>query len=77
MSSALAFKAEAMRVLAAEDEYVAAEVGRDEATLRRLVDDRFLFNTSRGTTTGKEGADPRGDEDEHGGPDHPGTVGAG
>ncbi|MBL0290101.1 MAG: nuclear transport factor 2 family protein [Betaproteobacteria bacterium] len=54
MSSAPGFQAEAMRVLAAEDEYVAAEVGRDEATLRRLVDDRFLFNTSRGTTTGKE-----------------------
>ena len=54
MSNAPGLQAEEMRVLAAEDEYVAAEVSRDEATLRRLVDDRFLFNTSRGTTTGKE-----------------------
>ena len=42
------------RVLAAEDQYVAAELARDEAALRRLVDDRFTFNSSRGTTTGKE-----------------------
>ena len=41
-------------VLAAEDEYVAAEVNRDEATLRRLVDDRFVLNSSNGTTKGKE-----------------------
>lgn len=42
------------RVLAAEDQYVAAELARDEASLRRLIDDRFAFNSSRGTTTGKE-----------------------
>ena len=42
------------RVLATEDEYVAAEVSRDEATLRRIVDDRFQFNSADGTTTGKE-----------------------
>ena len=42
------------QVLAVEDEYVAAEIHRDEAALRRLVDDRFVFNTSKGTTTGKE-----------------------
>jgi ketosteroid isomerase-like protein len=54
MSTATGLKTEEMRVLAAEDEYVAAEVSRDEAALRRLVDDKFLFNTSRGTTTGKE-----------------------
>jgi ketosteroid isomerase-like protein len=42
------------RVLAAEDEYIAAEVTRDEATLRRMVDDRFSFNSSNGTITGKE-----------------------
>jgi hypothetical protein len=45
---------EAQRVLAAEDEYVAAELARDEAALHRLVDDRFAFNTSRGTITAKE-----------------------
>lgn len=45
---------EEQRVLAAEDEYVAAEVTRDEATLRRMIDDRFLFNSSKGMTTGKE-----------------------
>lgn len=48
------FHNEEQSVLAAEDEYVAAEVTRDEATLRRLVDDRFVFNSSKGTTTGKE-----------------------
>jgi len=41
-------------VLAAEDEYVAAEVSRDEAALRRMVDDRFVFNSSNGRTSGKD-----------------------
>jgi ketosteroid isomerase-like protein len=41
-------------VLAAEDEYVAAEVTRNEAVLRQLIDDRFAFNSSKGTITGKE-----------------------
>jgi len=45
---------EERRVLAAEDEYIAAEVSRDEATLRKLIDDRFVFNSSRGTTSDKE-----------------------
>ena len=45
---------EERRVFAAEDEYVAAEVSRDEAALRRLVDDRFVFNSSNGTTSGKD-----------------------
>lgn len=47
-------KTNEQRVLETEDEYVAAEVNRDEAALRRLIDDRFVFNTSKGTTTGKE-----------------------
>ena len=45
---------DAQRVFATEDAYVAAEVSRDEAALRRMVDDRFVFNSSNGTTTGKE-----------------------
>ena len=45
---------EALRVLAVEDAYVAAELARDEAALRRLVDDRFVFNSGSGTTSGKE-----------------------
>ena len=45
---------EEARVLAIEDEYVAAEVARDEPTLRRIVDERFRFNSDRGITTGKE-----------------------
>jgi ketosteroid isomerase-like protein len=40
-------------VLAAEDAYVAAEVARDLAVLQRIVDERFTFNRSDGTTTGK------------------------
>ena len=45
---------EEQRVLDAEDAYVAAELSRDEAALRRIVDDRFVFNSSSGETTGKE-----------------------
>jgi hypothetical protein len=45
---------EEQRVLATEDEYVTAEVNRDEAALRRLVDNRFVYNRSDGTTSGKE-----------------------
>ncbi|MBK7902715.1 MAG: nuclear transport factor 2 family protein [Proteobacteria bacterium] len=45
---------EEARVLAIEDEYVAAEVARDEPTLRRIVDESFRFNSDRGITTGKE-----------------------
>src|SRR5882724_2225722 len=47
-------QAEELRVLATEDEYVAAEVSRNEATLRKLIDDRFVLNSSRGATSGKE-----------------------
>ena len=47
-------QSEEQRVLAAEDEYVAAEFSRDEATLRRLVDDRFALNSSNGSTSGEE-----------------------
>jgi ketosteroid isomerase-like protein len=47
-------QSEEQRVLAVEDDYVAAEISRDEATLRRIVDDRFVFNRANGTTTGKE-----------------------
>ena len=47
-------ESEAQRVLGAEDAYVAAELSRDEEALRRIVDDRFVFNSSSGETTGKE-----------------------
>jgi len=40
-------------VLAAEDAYVAAEVGRDQPVLQRMIDERFRFNHSDGSTTGK------------------------
>jgi hypothetical protein len=43
-------------VLAIEDAWVNAEIQRDEATLRRVLDDRFTFNHGNGTTTGKEEA---------------------
>ena len=54
MASPSTQQIEEQRVLAAEDEYVAAEISRDEVALRRLVDDKFQYNTSRGITTGKE-----------------------
>jgi len=44
---------EEQRVLTVEDEYVAAEISRDEATLRRILDDRFVLNSNSGTTSGK------------------------
>jgi ketosteroid isomerase-like protein len=45
---------EGRRVLAAEDEWISAEISRDEAALRRVIDDRFVFNSSNGTTSGKD-----------------------
>jgi len=54
MTATSALQDEEQRVLAVEDEYVAAEVRRDAAALRRLIDDRFVFNSSQGTTSGKE-----------------------
>jgi len=54
MTASVPQQSEEQRVLAAEDEYIAAEVARDEAALRRLIDDRFAFNSSKGTITGKE-----------------------
>ena len=53
-SSDLSANEAAANVLAAEDEYVAAEVNRDGAALRRLVDERFVLNSSNGLTTGRE-----------------------
>ena len=44
------------QVLAVEDEWVDAEIRRDEATLRRVLDGRFTLNHGNGTTTGKEEA---------------------
>lgn len=42
------------RVLALEDAYVAAEIARDEAALRRILDDRFVLNSNSGNTSGKD-----------------------
>jgi hypothetical protein len=42
------------QVLALEDEWIDAEIRHDEATLRRVMDDRYTVNRSDGTTTGKE-----------------------
>ena len=41
-------------VIALEDEWVAAEASRDEATLRRVLHDQFTYNSSNGQTSGKE-----------------------
>lgn len=40
--------AQVQRVLAVEKDWITAEVGRDEATLKRVIDDRFIINSSRG-----------------------------
>lgn len=44
---------EGQRVLAVDDEWVAAEVNREEAVLRRVIDDRFVFNANDGRTSNK------------------------
>jgi ketosteroid isomerase-like protein len=45
---------EEQRVLAVEDEWVNAEINGDEATLRRVIDDRFVYNSNSGKLSGKE-----------------------
>ena len=52
--TATSVQVEVQSVLAAEDEYVVAEVTRDEPTLRRLVDARFVRVLGSGSTYGKE-----------------------
>lgn len=54
MSTTPTTSAQERAVLATEDAYVAAEVSRDEAALRRVIDDAFVYNASTGTTSGKE-----------------------
>ncbi len=41
-------------IAALEDEWLDAEVNHDEATLRRIIDDRYTMNLRSGTTLGKE-----------------------
>jgi len=41
-------------VIAAEDDWIRAEINRDEATLRSVIDDQFVFNSNHGQTSGKE-----------------------
>ena len=45
---------EEQRVLAVEDQWINAEINRDEATLRRVIDDRFVYNSNSGNLSGKE-----------------------
>ena len=54
MTTSSALQTAEQRVLANEDDYVLAEVNRDEASLRRMIDDRFVFNSSDGATSNKE-----------------------
>jgi len=46
-------RGEEQRVLAVEDEWVDAEINRDEETLRRVIDERFVYNSSNGKTSGR------------------------
>lgn len=43
-----------LAVIAVEDDWVRAEVDQDEATLRRVIDDQFVFNGNDGQLSGKE-----------------------
>jgi ketosteroid isomerase-like protein len=47
--------AAAQEILAVEDDYAAAALNGDEAALRRIVDDGFVFDRADGTTTGRDG----------------------
>ena len=46
--------AEEAAVIQTEDNWIQAEINNDEVTLRRVIDDRFVFNSNDGTTSGKE-----------------------
>ncbi len=46
--------AEASAVIAAEEDWIRAEIDRDEKTLRRVIDDQFVANSNDGQTSGKE-----------------------
>jgi ketosteroid isomerase-like protein len=46
-------RSEEQRVLAVEDEWVDAEINRDGQTLRRVIDERFVYNSSNGKTSGR------------------------
>jgi ketosteroid isomerase-like protein len=52
--SSVTTSAEEKAVLAVEDDWTRAEVACDEATLRRVLDDRFVFNSNTGQISGKE-----------------------
>lgn len=43
------------QILAAEDSYVKGEITRNEKLLNSMVDERFIFNLSNGTTMDKKG----------------------
>jgi ketosteroid isomerase-like protein len=45
---------EELDVIQAEEAWVEAELNNDEAMLRNVIDDRFVFNSNNGTTSGKE-----------------------
>jgi hypothetical protein len=46
--SAVPAPTDEQQVIATEDEWVKAEIHRDAATLERVLDDRFLLNSSKG-----------------------------
>jgi ketosteroid isomerase-like protein len=46
--------AEEVAVIRTEDDWIKAEINNDEVTLRRVIDDRFVFNSNDGTISGKE-----------------------
>lgn len=46
--------AEEAAVIRTEDDWIQAEINNDEVVLRRVIDDRFVFNSNDGTTSGKE-----------------------
>ncbi len=54
VSVAAADSVEESAVIAVEDEWIRAEINHDEATLREVIDDRFVFNSNSGKTSGKE-----------------------
>ena len=50
----LSMSAEEEAVIRTEDDWIQAEIDDDVGALRRIIHDRFVFNSNDGTTSGKE-----------------------
>jgi ketosteroid isomerase-like protein len=54
VTSGLSLTEDEAAVIRAEDDWIQAELSKDAATLRRVIDDQFVINSNNGTTAGRE-----------------------